>query len=241
MSSALRTIAVGGFAGFVTAIAVATAVQPDAYDSTRDLISGLAGQGAAHPWIMMAGFQLAAVGLGAAAIGIWQRFRRRSGRAAAILVMIEAGAMSVAGFARFDCSLADTACDARLAQGVSTSAAIHGLSALFVFLPSIIATFLLAVAAGDTRIGTLRLRWVALVSGVVGLALILAVEEAATPFAGLLQRIDVLPAFLFPVLAAFAVGGRREHRVADWFTSPAPPETSRLATPALRDYPTARR
>jgi hypothetical protein len=63
MSSALRTIAVGGFAGFVTAITVATAVQPDAYDSTRDLISGLAGQGASHPWIMITGCQLAAAGL----------------------------------------------------------------------------------------------------------------------------------------------------------------------------------
>ena len=70
--------------------------------------------------------------------------------------------------------------------------------------------------------------------------LILAVEEAATPLAGLLQRVDVLPAFLFPVLA-FALGTRREGRVAGWFNTTAPAEASTIAVPALRDYSAARR
>jgi hypothetical protein len=65
--------------------------------------------------------------------------------------MVEAAAMSVAGFARSDCSLADAACDTRLTRGISTSAAMHGLAALFLFLPSIIAAFLVAVAARDLR------------------------------------------------------------------------------------------
>jgi hypothetical protein len=237
MTISLRTTALGGLAGFVTAIAVATAVQPAAYDTTRDLVSGLAGRGASHPWIMMAGFEFMAVGLAAASVGLWRRFTRPSGRAAAVLVMIAAAAMAVAGLARFDCSVADDACEARLAQGVSTSAAVHGLAALFVFLPLIISAFLLAVAAGPATLGAgPRLRTVAVLGGLAGLLLILAVEEASTPIAGLLQRIDILPTFGLAILAAFAPLSERPRA-----PKPADPAPAGLATPALRDYPTARR
>lgn len=195
----LRHTAIAGSAGFVAAIAAATAAQPAAYDSTRDLVSGLAAQGAHQPWIMVTGFQLMAVALGAMALAIFQRLRSRSGRVAAVLVMVAAAAMSVAGLARFDCSLSDAACDARLEAGISTSGAIHGLSALFVFLPLIVTAFLLAVAVGRGR-----LRAVAIAAGTVALALTIGVEEAGGPVAGLLQRVDLAVLFGLPLLVVLA-------------------------------------
>lgn len=199
-----RTIALAGTTGYVAAIVAATAAQPAAYDSTRDLVSGLAGQGAAQPWIMITGFQLMAVALGAMAVTFSGRFRRRSGRAAAVLVGVAAAAMSVAGFARFDCSVFDDACSAALAGGLSPSAAVHGLSALLVFLPLIAAAFLLAVAVGPGR-----LRWVAVAAGAASLLLTVAVEEIGGPYAGLLQRVDSVVMFGLPLLVVLATARRR--------------------------------
>jgi hypothetical protein len=209
-ASGLAQLAASGTAGFFAAIAWSTALQPATYDSTRDLVSGLAGRGASYPGLMMFGFEVMAVALVAIAVGLFGRFHAWSGRVAGVLVLVSAAGMAVAGLARFDCTMQDAACEARLADGLSTSGALHGLAALFVFLPLIAATFLLAVAAGrDTTLYGVPLRRAAVLIGVVQLGLTFVVESGVTGFSGLFQRIDLVLLFGTPLLVAFGRWGAR--------------------------------
>lgn len=203
-------LAVAGTAGFFAAIAWSTALQPAAYDSTRDFVSGLAGRGASYPGLMMVGFEVMAVALVAIAVGLFGRLRSWSGRVAGALVLVSAAGMAVAGLARFDCTSEDAACEARLADGLSTSGALHGLAALFVFLPLIATSFFLAVAVGrGTTLYGVPLRRAAVLVGVVQLGLTFVVESGVTDLSGLFQRIDLLVLFGTPLLIAFGRWGAR--------------------------------
>lgn len=198
-----RRIAVFGFAGYFGLLALATAVQPDSYHSTRDFISGLAAMDAAHPAIMVAGFQVAAIVLIAAAYVLVRDLRSASARIAVTLMAVSAAAMSVAGFARFDCSRNDAACLAQLETGMSWHSHLHGLAALVVFLPLILSSFVLAVALWRSRSPyRRRLAMLALVTGLAELALTVAVEEQLFGTVGLSQRLDVVLLLGLPVLLA---------------------------------------
>ena len=201
--TARRRTALLGYLGFLALLALATAVQPASYRSTRDYISGLAAMDAAHPWIMVAGFQAAAVGLAAAALVLFRLLPSVPGRIATVLMLVSAAATSVAGFARFDCSRNDAACQAQVTAGMSVHSQIHGHAALFVFLPLILSSFLLGLAvwrSGSPVRG--RLALLALGCAVVQLVLIVAVEEQHLAVTGLAQRIAVLVQLGLPTLLA---------------------------------------
>jgi hypothetical protein len=202
-STALRNTAVLGFTGFFALLALATAVQPDSYRSTRDFISGLAAMDAAFPWIMVAGFQAAAIGIAAAAVVLARELRSIPGRIAAVLLWISAFGMVVAGFARFDCSRNDAACRAQVEAGMSWHSHLHGLAAIVVFLPLILAAFFLAAAVWRTRSPyRTRLALTELACGVAGLVLTVAVEEQLIATIGLTQRVDVFLLLGLPTLLA---------------------------------------
>jgi hypothetical protein len=190
----LPRLAVTGIAGFFVAVVVSTVLQPPAYDSVRDHVSGLAGVGARFPYVMMAGFELAAVGLLATAAGLAVRFRSVPAWVAASLLTVSAGATAVAGLARFDCTFNDAACAARLEVAVSQHAVIHGRAALLVFVPAILCTVFMAVAARSRVLG---------VVAVLELALMLLTEEAGTSYTGLFQRVVLLFLLWTPPLVAF--------------------------------------
>ena len=129
-----------------------------------------------------------------------------SGWLAAGLLVIAGLALSVAGWARFDCGRNDAGCLAQIQAGMSWHSQLHGRAALFVFLPLILVPFVLAVAI--LRAKGERRGWWAATSVAVGLAdfvLIVAVEgQLETSFTGLLQRLSVLTMLGFPLLIAAA-------------------------------------
>lgn len=194
----LARVAVTGIAGFFAAVIVSALLQPPAYDSARDLISGLAGVGARFPYVMMTGFEFAAAGLLVTAVGLVLRFRSVPSGIAAFLLTVSAGATAVAGLARFDCTFNDAACAARLEVAISQHAVIHGRAALLVFLPAILCTVFMAVAARGWRATTALA-----VIAPVELALMILTEEAGTSYSGLFQRVVVLFLLWTPPLVAF--------------------------------------
>ncbi|MEV4512185.1 DUF998 domain-containing protein [Dactylosporangium sp. NPDC049525] len=194
----LARVAVTGVAGFFAALIVSTLLQPPAYDSVRDYVSGLAGVGARFPYLMVTGFEFAAVGLLATAIGLVVRFRSVSSGIAGFLLAVSAGATAVAGLARFDCTFNDAACAAKLEVAISQHAVIHGRAALLVFVPAILCTVFMAVAARGWKATT-----VLAVIAPVELALMVMTEEAGTSYTGLFQRVVLLFLLWTPPLVAF--------------------------------------
>jgi hypothetical protein len=198
-----RTLAVGGFAGFILFVLIATMLQPGSYRWTRDYISGLAAMDAAYPVVMVAGFQFAAIGVLATAVVVVRVLPRLSARIAAALLLVAGLALSVAGFARFDCSRNDAACRAQVEAGMSWHSQLHGRAALFVFLPLILAGVFLAVAVLRTRSPyRIRLGVAAAVLAAANFGLTFAVEEQATDVTGLLQRVLVFTLLGLPVMVA---------------------------------------
>jgi hypothetical protein len=198
VSPVVARVAVLGIGGFFAALIVATLLQPDYYDSTRDFISGLAGEGARFPAVMMAGFETAAVGLLATAFGLWRRYRRIPATIAAFFLTVSGVATGVAGLARFDCTFNDAACLAKLDAGLSHHAVIHGRAALLVFLPAILATLFMAIAQPTLRRGLLLG-----LAAAAQLSLILLTEEAGTDWTGLFQRLVMLLNLVVPPVVAF--------------------------------------
>ncbi|MDG6104347.1 DUF998 domain-containing protein [Dactylosporangium aurantiacum] len=194
----LARVAVTGIAGFFAALVLATVLQPPAYDSVRDYVSGLAGVGAHHPYVMVTGFELAAAGLLATAAGLAVRFRSVSAGIAAFLLAVSAGATAVAGLARFDCTFNDAACAAKLEVAISQHAVVHGRAALLVFVPAILCTVFMAVAVRGRRATA-----VLAVTAAVELALMLLTEEAGTSYTGLFQRLVLLLLLWTPPAVAF--------------------------------------
>ena len=199
-------IAVAGAAGFAVSIALGTVVAPQEYDSVRDTISVLASVDNPHAWIVQAGFLAMAVGLGAAAVGLWQA-RYLSARVAAGLVAVSAVAMVVAGLNQIACNPALAECEAFLDADAPRATVIHGRAALFVFVPLLLAGFAIARATwrrGDRRASLLML-------GVAGLdiALVLLTENGGTAYSGLFQRLFALGSMGLPVLAVSLLTGRR--------------------------------
>jgi hypothetical membrane protein len=198
-----RAVAVAGFVGFVGFVLLATALQPDSYDWTRDYISGLAAMDATFPAVMVAGFQFAAIGVLAAAAVVFRVLPRLSARIAAVLMTVAGAALSVAGFARFDCSRNDAACRAQVEAGMSWHSQLHGRAALFVFLPLILAGVFLAVAVLRTRSPhRVGLGVATALLAVANFALTFAVEEQATGVTGLLQRVLIFTLLGLPLMVA---------------------------------------
>ena len=190
--SRLRLTAVAGFAGFFVAMAVATMLQPEQYSSVRDFISGLAAVDAAHPEVMIAGFQAAAVAYLAIAILAWRTLRSVPGRLTAFLLLVAAVAISVAGFAQFDCSLNLPSCTTGLDERMSWHSHLHGRAGTFVFFSTLVASFTLALAVWRSRFrGRARLGATVLAFAIVQLALTVAMNLQLLGWTGVYQRLDV--------------------------------------------------
>jgi hypothetical protein len=204
----LQKTTAAGITGFMASVAVATAVQPASYDSFRDYISGLAALDASYPWVMMAGFQFGAVGLVAAALLVYRRLPSIPGRISATLLLVAGVALSVAGFARFDCGHNDAACRAQIEAGMSFHSHLHGLAALVFFLPMVLAAFGLAVAVWRSdspyrrRLSPTVLLW-----ALVQFAITVSVEEQLVAQVGLLQRLDTLLVLGLPLLVTVGPWG----------------------------------
>ena len=211
-----RALAVGGFAGFVLSVLVATMLQPDSYHWTRDYISGLAAMDAAYPAVMVVGFQFAATGVLATAVVVANVLPRLSARIAAVLLVVAGLALSVAGFARFDCSRNDAACRAQVEVGMSWHSQLHGRAALFVFLPLILAGVFVAVAVLRSRSPyRMRLGVASAVLAVANFGLTFAVEGQATDVTGLLQRLLIFTLLGLPVMVAVGRWGFPADRVSE--------------------------
>jgi hypothetical protein len=201
----MTRIAGAGFLGFTGLMLLATAIQPDSYQWQRYFISGLAAMDARYPALMIIGFQCGAAGLLATAWLVARRFRRVSGWLGAGLLVIAGLALSVAGWARFDCGRNDAACQAQIEAGMSWHSELHGHAALFVFLPLILAPFVLAIAILREK-GQRRGWWAAtaVFAGLADLFLIVTVEGQLTSLTGLWQRLSVLTMLGVPLLIAAA-------------------------------------
>ena len=140
-------IAALGVAGFLIASVIAGSLSTG-YSPAREAISALAATDAQHPVIMITGFVLGAIGLGAAAVGIWQRHRATlAGRVATVMIMLGAPGMIVAGFARQDCSERLPSClDYGKAELATTHFWVHQYVSLAMFVIMSIAMFVLARA-----------------------------------------------------------------------------------------------
>lgn len=193
----LRLLALTGYFGFFLLMLVATALQPDAYSSVRDFVSGLAAADAAHPRVMIAGFQLAAVSYLAIALLVMRTRRSVSGRLTGLLLLVAAVAISVAGFAQFDCSLNDGVCLAKGDAGLSFEGHVHGRAGTFVFLSTWLAGFTLAAAVWRSR-----LRWLVLAGALVQTAATVATNAQLFGWPGLFQRIDIVLMHGLPLLVA---------------------------------------
>jgi len=198
--------AIAGAAGFAVSIALGTVVAPEEYDTVRDTSSVLASVDNPHAWIVQAGFLSMAVGLGAAAVGLWQA-RDVSARVAAGLVAVSAVAMVVAGLNQIACNPALTECEAFLDADAPRATVIHGRAALFVFAPLLLVGF--AIARAMWRRGARQVSL--LMFGVAGLdiALVLLTENGGTAYSGIFQRLFALGSMGLPVLAVSLLSGRR--------------------------------
>src|SRR5215212_9035161 len=103
-------VGAAGLAGFFAAAVTTAAITPG-YNWIRDAISALAATDSPHAWLMIAGFLAAAAGLAGTGVALWRRFgAHRSGRVAAVLVLLGVPLAVAAGLARQDCSEALTDC-----------------------------------------------------------------------------------------------------------------------------------
>jgi hypothetical protein len=198
-------VAVAGAAGFVVSVALGTVVAPPEYDTVRDTISVLAAVDNPHAWIVQAGFLSMAVGLAAAAVGLW-RARYLSARVAAVAVGIAAVAMVVAGLNQIACNPALPDCEALLEHHAPRASVIHGRAALFVFAPLLVAGF--AGARAVWRTGARRLALLVLAAAVADVALIFLTENAGTAYSGLFQRIFAVGSLGLPVFVVTTLQGR---------------------------------
>jgi hypothetical protein len=207
-------LAAGGYAGLLAAAAGATLLQPASYSSARDFISGLAAVDAAHPAVMITGFQIAAIGYLATAILLWSLLRSIPGRITALLLLVAAVATSVAGFAQFDCSLNVPSCITGLDERMSFHSHLHGRAGTFVFCSALLASFTLALAVWRSRLPRrARLAAFVLALAVVQLALNVALNAQLLGWTGMFQRLDVA---LMQGLPLLVVSGRW------WFRTEAP-------------------
>jgi len=99
-----RWIPIAGAAGWVLAVALSTALAPTDYNTVRDTISALAATDNPFGAVMVAGFIAMALGLAAAAVGLWHGLPVLAGRIAAIEVAVAALATLVDGLNRIACN-----------------------------------------------------------------------------------------------------------------------------------------
>jgi len=229
-------IAALGIAGFLIASVIAGSLSTG-YGPAREAISALAATDAQHPVIMITGFVLGAIGLGAAAVGIWQRHRATlAGRVATVMIMLGAPGMIVAGFARQDCSERLPSClDYDKAELATTHFWVHQYVSLAMFVIMSIAMFVLARALWRNVPWRHLTGW-SILAGLLcfgTIALLMVDPPAVAPYMGYLQRIFIVILFGWPVLVAGLAGRNRVRAVADHSTPTVPS--------ALRDYPRPQR
>ena len=188
-----------------SALRIGTVVAPQEYEHVRDTISVLASVDNPHAWIVQAGFLAMAVGLGAAAVGLWQA-RYLSARVAAGLVAVSAVAMVVAGLNQIACNPALAECEAFLDADAPRATVIHGRAALFVFVPLLLAGLAVARAAWAAR----RPAGLRSCSGWLGSTSPWSSSpRTASARSGLFQRLFALGSMGLPVLAVSLLTGRR--------------------------------
>jgi len=197
-TSRLRLVPVLGAAGFGVAAMVGALLAPESYSSTRDTISVLAAADNRFGPVMMVGFLSLSIGLLVCAWRLWRVVGGFSGRLAAGMVAVAGGATAVAGLNRIACNPALAGCKARLDAHAPTATVVHGLAALFVFAPLLIAGFALGRACW--RHGDRPLALVCLAVTTVDVALVVLTEDARLSVAGLLQRIFLTLVVGIPVL-----------------------------------------
>ena len=202
-----RWIPVAGAALWILAVTIGTALAPVDYNSVRDTISALAAADNPFGGIMVTGFIALAIGLAAAAAGLWRGLPVLAGRIAAIEVGIAAAATLVAGLNRIACNPGLADCRATLEQSVPTATMIHGRAALLVFAPLVLAGFSLARATW--RVGDRRLALLCLTLAILNVALVFTTENAGTPASGLLQRVFITSAIGVPMLVQWRRGSAR--------------------------------
>jgi hypothetical protein len=195
-------IAVAGAAGFAVSIALGTVVAPEEYDTVRDTISVLAAVDNPHAWIVQAGFIAMAIGMAAAALGLWQA-RYLSARVAAGAVAVAAVALVVAGLNQIACNPSLAECKDLLDHDAPRASVIHGRAALFVFAPLLVAGF--AGARAVWRTGARRLGLLVLAVAALDVALIFLTENAGTSYSGLFQRVFALGSLGLPIYVLTAL------------------------------------
>ena len=135
---ALAWFAIGAQVVFVAAWLVAGAAQPG-YSPARSTISALAAEGAAHPWIVMAGLAVFGAGVLALAVAVARTLPARPATYVAVGLFAVAGlALIAAAFVRLPCDPARAAC---------SGGAAHGVMAILAQLAILLSPFALARAA----------------------------------------------------------------------------------------------
>jgi len=170
----------------------------DEYSVRQEDISALAALDAQHPWIMITGFLLLALGSIALAGGLASKIASWSGRIGSLLLLLAGLGLAVAGLARNDCSSELEACADRVEAGtVSWHHLLHDNVSLLIFLALVAAPLVLARAfhrADEWR----DLRMYSIVTGLITFALlVLYVTGVGGSENGLVQRVFVSVPFLW--------------------------------------------